>query len=50
MYILLVILWTPTQGGPVAFSTAIITYRLLFVWRRKLFKLAVIDYITHEIM
>ena len=46
MYIILILLWTPTQGGPVAFSTAIITYRLLFVWCRKLFDLAVIDCIT----
>ena len=36
----------PPQGGPVAFSTAITTYRLLFVWCRKLFDLAVIDCIT----
>ena len=40
------ILWTPHTGGPVAFSTAIITYRLSFVWCRKLFDLAVIDCIT----
>ena len=40
----------PTRGGPIAFSTAIITCRLLFVWRRKLFDLAVIDCITPEIM
>ncbi len=37
---------TPHTGGPVAFSTAIITCRLLFVWCRKLFNLAVIDCIT----
>ena len=41
-----IIFWTPHTGGPVAFSTAIITYRLLFVWCRKLFNLAVIDCIT----
>ena len=31
---------TPNTGGPVAFSTAITTYRLLFGWCRKLFYLA----------
>ena len=40
LYITLVILWTPHMGGPVAFSTAITTYRLLFGWCRKLFYLA----------
>ncbi len=37
------------MGRPVAFSTAIITYRLLFIWCRKLFDLAgvaAIDCIT----
>ena len=42
------ILWAPHTGGPVAFSTAIITYRLLFVWCRKLFDLAVVDCITPD--
>ena len=45
MYILLAISRTPHTGGPVAVSTAIKT-KLLFVWCRKLFDLAVIDCIT----
>ena len=48
LYISLVTLWTPHTGGPVAFSTAIITYRLLFDWCRKLFDLAVVDCITPD--